>query len=155
MIYSLFLLKLFISFQVVLLGFMLFHDWISIPPFNDIEAIRKNHSRLSILFSTLINSLCVAIPLYLTLFYFDSSLLVILCFYSGLTAGAIVSWWAPYFFGSSIAHKKSFSKFKNTHHFLPVRGDNVIPNSLHVVLHLFILACFALSLYFYFNRLSF
>ncbi|MBP9765239.1 hypothetical protein KBD08_02790 [Candidatus Babeliales bacterium] len=107
-----------------------------------------------IIFFTIINSLCVAIPLYMTLFYFKTKLLSIVYFYGGLTVGTIASWWVPYIFGSSAIHKQQFLKFKNTHYFLPTRGDNVRPNTLHVVLHLLVWSCFGLSLYFYVSKMS-
>jgi len=83
MIPIIFLNHLFIALQVILLAFMSFHDLISIRPFNDVDAIRKNDSTLGIIFSTIMNSLCVAIPLYLTLFYFSSGLFSIPFFMVG------------------------------------------------------------------------
>jgi len=43
--------------------------------------------------------------------------------------------------------KADFAEYENTHHFLPARGDNVVPNTLHVILHLQIWICFILSVY--------
>lgn len=151
-----FLVMLFVILESILLLFMLFHDLIKVPPFNDVDAIRKEDSVGELVFSTVINTFFVATPLYLTLQYFFKAiipswvLLINLIFYTILTIGAICSWWIPYIFGSSASHKMHFYKFKNTHHFLPARGDNVVPNSLHVVLHLLIWSCCALSIYFYY-----
>jgi hypothetical protein len=144
----------FIVLQCVLLFFMLFHDWISIPPFNDVAALKKADSTYKRLLGSAINGITVLIPLILTLAYFrngDIALganIAILVFYAILTVGTILSWWVPHFFGSSKKHKQQFRKFKNTHHFLPARKDNVVPNTLHVVLHLQVWACLALSIYF-------
>ena len=152
---SMILLKnIFIVLQSILLVFMVFHDWISVRPFNDIDAIKKAESISVRIFSTIFNSLCVAIPLYLTMHAHVESIFTILCFYGGLTVGTILSWWIPYIFGSSAVHKQQFARFKNTHHFLPARGDHVTPNSLHVVLHVLVWSCFGLSLYFYLHIIS-
>jgi uncharacterized membrane protein YraQ (UPF0718 family) len=134
---------------------MLFHDWISVPPFNNIAALKKADDNWSRLKGSAINGISVIIPLWLTLEYFDSippiaTLITIIYFYLGLTIGTIYSWWIPYFFGSSKQHEEKFQKFKDTHHFLPKRGNNIIPNTLHVLLHLQAWACLLISIYFLF-----
>ena len=70
--------------------------------------------------------------------------------YGLLTVGTLAAWWIPYIFGSYEKHKQGFIEYKDTHHFLPPRGDNVIPNTMHVIMHMFIWSCFALSLYYLF-----
>lgn len=143
----------FIILQFILLLFMLFHDWISVPPFNNIPALKLVDSNFHRLLGSIINGAGVLIPLLLTIPYYNhsgippSTASTIFIFYLILTIGTILSWWVPYFFGSSQKHKKLFSKFKDTHHFLPARGDNVIPNTLHVVLHLQVWACLLISAY--------
>lgn len=133
---------------------MLFHDWITIPPFNDIEALKKSDSTFYRLLGSLVNGMFVLIPLIITLRCYQQTpipliaMITVLTCYLLLTIGTILSWWVPYYWGSSQKLKDEFSKFKNTHHFLPARGDNVIPNTLHVILHLQVWACLAISLYF-------
>ncbi|OGT31505.1 MAG: hypothetical protein A3E87_04045 [Gammaproteobacteria bacterium RIFCSPHIGHO2_12_FULL_35_23] len=151
------MIKFFILLQFCLLFFMLFHDWIPVPPLNDTVALKKVDGNWDRLKSSLINGACVAIPLWLTLKYVDatiplSTIITILAFYLALTIGTICAWWIPYFFGSSEKHKQIFKKFKNTHHFLPARGNNIIPNTLHVLLHLQIWTCLLFSVYFLFFR---
>lgn len=184
----------FIVLQSVLLFFMLFHDWIPVPPLNDTHALKKYDRPFYRFFGSAINGALVFIPLLLTLLYtnvqnvalgapifYDNSFnllrsvvndalvsiplllkllytygqgivfganISIALFYGLLSVGTILSWWVPYFFGSSEKLKNAFSKFKNTHHFLPPRKDHIIPNTLHVILHLQVWTCFALSLYF-------
>ena len=143
----------FIFLQCVLLLFMLFHDWVSIPPLNDIKSLKKADSNLHRLLGSIINGIVVLIPLILTIKYFRQQLpfniaMNIFIFYLLLSIGTILSWWFPYIFGSSQKHKQLFSKFKNTHHFLPARKDNVIPNTLHVILHLQVWICLIISIYF-------
>lgn len=144
----------FVVIQAVLLCFMLFHDWIPVPPLNDIEALKKEGSNFYRMLGSLINGTLVFIPLLLTLIYGRATGIPLIPniaiggFYLLLTVGTILSWWVPYFFGSSTKHKKAFQKFKNTHHFLPPRGDHVVPNTLHVLLHLQVWAALAISIYY-------
>lgn len=150
------MIPIFITLQSILLFFMLFHDWIAFPPFNDVEKIKLSDK----LIQAVINGVTVVIPLLITLLAYHRSYLSfsasinIFIFYFILSVGTILSWWIPYLFGSSQKHKQAFNKFKNTHHFLPKRGDNVVPNTLHVVLHLQIWACLVISLYLLSNSLS-
>ena len=151
------MLFVFILLQVILLFFMLFHDWIAIPPFNDVAAIKQADGNWGRLFSSFINGIVVIIPLMMTIKYYHQAyiphpaLKTIIVFYLILTIGTILSWWVPYFWGSSKKHKQHFVKFSNMHRFLSARGDNVIPNTLHIVLHLQVWACLvvAFSLYYF------
>lgn len=149
------MMTFFIVLQCILLFFMLFHDWIPAAPFNDIPTLKLSDSNFYRLLGSAINGTTVLIPLVLTLLYREHLPFSINCtiaaFYLLIMLGTILSWWVPYFLGSSPKHKEQFSKFKDTHHFLPARGDNVVPNTLHVVLHLQVWACLAISLYFLFS----
>lgn len=137
---------------------MLFHDWIAIPPLSDIEALKSTDSNAYRLLGSVINGMFVLIPLVLTFIYFKQEKIPILVtsavtfFYALLTFGTILSWWVPYIFGSSKKHKQQFEKFKNTHHFLPPRGDNVVPNTLHVILHLQVWICLIIAINYLINR---
>lgn len=148
------MMTIFILLQIILLLFMLFHDWVSFPPLNDIKTLKIHDSNFSRLLGSLINGITVLFPLIICLRYYEKNIFpqaeikTVFTFYFLLTIGTILSWWVPYFFGSPKKHKEKFNKFKNTHHFLPERGDNVIPNTLHVILHLQVWACLAISIYF-------
>lgn len=143
----------FVLLQFVLLLFMIFHDWLPVPPFNDVATIKINDSNFYRCLGSVINGITVLVPLIITLIYYHepylplSASITLVSFYFILTIGTILSWWTPYFFGSSQKHKQALIKFKNTHHFLPTRGDNVIPNTLHVVLHLQVWICLIISIY--------
>lgn len=121
---------------------MILHDWVPVPPFNNIPELKATTTNFYRLLGSIANGAVVLIPLLITLKYYSqrqiplSASITIFIFYLALTIGTILSWWVPYFFGNSEKHKQQFTKFKNTHHFLPPRGDNVVPNTLHVVLHL-------------------
>lgn len=144
----------FIILQIILLFFIIFHDWIPFPPYNNLEALKIFGSNFYRLIDSVVNGVTVLVPLLITWIFYQKSffplhaIIVISLFYFFLTIGTILSWWIPYFFKSSEKHIKNFSRFKDTHHFLPKRGDNVIPNTLHVILHLQVWLCFAFSIYF-------
>lgn len=143
-------LTFFIILQTILFVCMLLHDWISIPPLNDIDALKKSDTTFYRVVGSLINGGLVLYPLILTIIYSSGSFPQwaawrIFLVYLLLTFGAICSWWIPYFCGSKEWHKEAFKKFENTHHFLPARNDNVIPNTLHVILHLQICLCLIIS----------
>lgn len=147
------MMTFFIIVQFILLIFMLFHDWIPISPWNDIPTLRLKDGFFYRALSSVINGAAVLIPLLITWKYHRtilplSAAIEITAFYVLLTIGTIFSWWVPYIFGSSEKHKQQFSKFKNTHHFLPPRQDHVVPNTLHVILHLQVWACLVISIYF-------
>lgn len=141
----------FITLQTILLFIITLHDWIHLPPLTDIKELEKHHSKKERFINSTIFFFIVFIPLLLTWLYkSDLSLWVLItlnCAYGLLTLGTILSWWVPYLFGSSIEHKKEFAEYYNTHHFLPARGDNVIPNTFHVIMHLLIWTCFGICAY--------
>jgi len=146
----------FIILQIVLLFFMTLHDWVHLPPLTDIRAIEKHSTKKGRIINSTIFFFMIFIPLSLTWYYQPNFplwvLISIVNFYGWLSLGTILSWWVPYIFGSSQEHKKAFAEYKNTHHFLSARGDNVIPNTFHVMLHAQIWTCFIISLYLLINR---
>lgn len=139
------LIILFIILQTILLPIMALHDWIHLPPLTNIRELEKHSTVKGRFINSTIFFFLIFIPLLLTIVYQpDYSFFVrisIFNFYFFLSVGTIFSWWVPYFFGSSEQHKKDFEEYKKTHHFLPARGDNVIPNTFHVLLHLLIWSC--------------
>jgi len=145
------LILFFVVLQVVLFFFMALHDWIHLPPLTDIRALEKLHSAKFRLTWSIINGLMVLIPLLLTWLYQPQFplwvLIVLVSAYGLMTIGTLFAWWIPYFFGSSAEHKAGFAEYHSTHHFLPPRGDNVIPNTFHVLLHLQVWTCLGIALY--------
>lgn len=130
---------------------MVFHDWVHVPPLTDIRELEKCSTKKGRLANSAIFFFLIFIPLVLTVIYKTNYplwvLITIVNFYGWLTLGTTFSWWVPYFFGSSQKHKDNFVEYNNTHHFLPAIKDNVIPNTLHVILHVQIWICFILSVY--------
>lgn len=145
------LVSSFIVLQTVLLFFMALHDWVHVPPLTNIRDLEKHSTQRGRLFNSVVFFFLIFVPLMLTILYKPlftlGTLIAIVNFYGWLTLGTILSWWVPYFFGSSEKHKANFAEYKNTHHFLPARGTNVIPNTFHVILHLQIWTCFVIALF--------
>lgn len=146
------ILFLFLITQIILTLFILLHDWIDLPPFTDLKALRKEHSMRLLIISTIINTGTVLCGLLMTILKYPGpyplwikvSWIII---YTLLTIGTITAWWIPYFFGSSARYKAGFAEYKNTHTFLPARGNNVVPNTLHIILHVQVWFCCAVSWY--------
>lgn len=137
-------------FAFILFLLLALHDLIHFPPFTNIKDLKAAESESRRFTDVAINGLCGLIPLALVVWYGSNqpawSLRTIKGFYGLLLMGALLSWWVPYLFGSPAEHRKAFEKFKNTHNFLPARGENVVPNTFHVIMHIMMLVCFILSL---------
>lgn len=151
------LIPVFIVVQIILLFCITLHDWIHVPPLTNMRELEKHSTRLGRIINSTVFFFFVFIPLLLTwlyqLIYPFWVIFVMTCFYGLLTLGTIVSWWIPYFFGSYTEEfKKAFAEYEDTHHFLPPIGDHVIPNTLHVLLHVQIWTCFGISLYLLFKN---
>jgi hypothetical protein len=153
------MLLFFISIQILLFFFMILHDWIDLPPFTDLQALKKAHSTRFRLIGSAVNGILVLIPLAITLLYRDAHLplwarLLFVGLYGLMTFGTLSAWWIPYFGGGYLIHgnKAGFEEYRHTHSFLPPRGENIVPNTLHVILHLQIWTCFLLSMYFLIAR---
>jgi hypothetical protein len=148
------MITFFLALQILLFFFMILHDWIDIPPLTDLKALKAAHSFKSRIIGSLVNGGLVLIPLVITLFYLHTpfpfwACLIFVTIYGLITLGTLTAWWIPYFGGGYLFHgsKAGFEEYRNTHSFLPPRGDHVVPNTLHVILHLQIWLCFGLSLY--------
>ncbi len=150
------LILLFVLAQIIIILFNAVHDFITIAPFTDVQALRKRHSLKLLVTSAIIHTLIDLWGLFLTLFYYPGPYplwvkINLIAIYTLLTIGIIHDWWIPYLFGSTEKHKEEYSVYKNTHHFLPARGDNVVPNTIHVLFHLLAWFCCAVSWYLLFD----
>jgi hypothetical protein len=98
------LLSIFIILQIILLFFMTFHDWVHVPPLTNMREMEKHSSRMGRVINSTIFFFLIAIPLFLAWYYQPNmpfwAELTIANFYGWLTLGTILSWWAPYIFGS-------------------------------------------------------
>lgn len=134
-------------FQVFIL---LFHDFIPLPPLNDVAAAHRTHGTLKIILGALVSSLLPGIGLALTWNLHGSPYplwlaLYLLGAYGFLFMGEIEAWWATYLFGykaSERAHEYHMM-YGRTAAFLP-KVHGIVPNALHVILHLATVATLAL-----------
>lgn len=146
------LITLFIITQVILILIMALHDWVHIPPLTNIKDLETEHSIKFRVVTSLINTFMIVVPFILTILYMPGSwpcwaTITMVTFYTLLTIGTIMAWWIPYICGSSAKHKAGFAEYKNTHHFLPARGDNVIPNTFHCIMHALVWCCLGIAIY--------
>jgi hypothetical protein len=149
---------LFFILQCILLLFMALHDWIDIPPLTDLPALKRAHSLKFRLLGSCINTIFVLVPLIITFCYLTAvpplwMRLLLVTIYGLLTFGTMTAWWIPYFGSGYWVHgnQAGFEEYRNTHSFLPAKGENVVPNTLHVILHLQIWICLLLSIYWVFG----
>ncbi|MGA9530651.1 MAG: hypothetical protein WBQ73_02060 [Candidatus Babeliales bacterium] len=147
------LVTFYLFLQSVLLVLLVLHDWVHLPPLTDIRAMEKMGSFRGRLINSGLFFLCVAFPLSLSWYYAPHfpqwALFTIVFIYSVLSAGAIIAWWVPYFFGGySKEYKRGFDEYKLTHRFLPTISDHIVPNTAHVIIHICIWICWLLSLFF-------
>jgi len=150
-----------IAFQVSVALFMLLHDWVHLPALTDIRELEKLHSVQDRIMTTLMNAFFALVPLGFTFFYRASLswwVLSLNCFFYGvLLLGATLAWSVPYLFGhknfewfkklygTMKQHKEGFIEYQNTHHLLPNYKNNLVPNTLHLFLHIQIFLCFVIS----------
>jgi hypothetical protein len=119
------MLLLFIFLQIILFLFLSLHDWVSVPPLNDIDTLGFYESNLQRLMQSILYGVAILIPLFYSLRYYQQSvipfsvLLNISTVYFFLASGAILNWWVPYFFGSSQKHKDKFKRFTTHTIFCP------------------------------------
>ena len=143
------LLNILICSATLLFLALALHDLVNFPPLTNLVDMKKYESDARRYTDACINGLFGLIPLTLLLFYRTAlpgwALKTIIGFYGVLLIGAFFAWYVPYFFGSSASHREAFKKFENTHHFLPKRGENIVPNTFHVILHVMMLACLTLA----------
>lgn len=147
----------FLILQIILFLFMILHDWVDLPPFTDLKALKKAHSFKFRLFGSALNGLMVLAPLIITIFYRHSyfpmwTRLVFVGIYGLITFGTLTAWWIPYFGGGYLVqgNQAGFEEYRNTHTFLPARGNNVVPNTLHVILHIQVWTCFVMAVFWLF-----
>jgi len=125
------------GFQVVVL---LLHDWIPLPPLNDVRGTRKGVSMQKMILGTALSSLFPLGGLLLTLSSMASGWpkwlpIYLLATYGLLFAGELQAWWIPYLLRPEPKRAAQYEEmYGKTHAFLPVRNGIRI-NSLHFALH--------------------
>jgi hypothetical protein len=128
--------------------FLALHDWVPLGNLNDLKAVRAANPGEKLLAGTLISTLPFAFGLAASFFYagggFPHWLYIYLWVsYTFLFVGELQAWWIPYVFGAKPERASRYqAMFGGTHSFLPAR-HGILPNTLHVILHLATVALLA------------
>lgn len=143
---------LIVGYGLILL-FMLVQDWVPLGPLNDVEAIATENSTSELIVVTLIGGLQILILIGLILLFIGRrypiwAKLWLIIHPSCIFAGALMSWWIPYFFGIGAQEKveRYNIMFGSTHAFLPTM-NGIVPNTLHTLFHVTLFLCILLTLY--------
>jgi hypothetical protein len=149
--------KLFVVFQGLIVSILLLHDWIPLGPLNDLEGVKIQHTTQSLVIQTALNTIPSLLGFLLSLKFIGRSYpflfkLYMVITYTCIFAGELKAWWIPYFFGAEEGLVERYSDmFGNTHSFLPMM-NGIVPNTLHVILHILTLFVLILSFYLSFKK---
>lgn len=141
------MLALLIALQALQVAILWLHDWVPLPPLNDVAAVRGADSTARLAVVTLIQSLPYSLGLVFSLARLSGGFPGWLwgwlwISYGLLFAGELRGWWLPYLVRPEPARAARYrAMFGATHAFLPER-NGIRPNTLHVALH----ACTAATL---------
>ncbi|RDW15751.1 hypothetical protein CWR48_18620 [Oceanobacillus arenosus] len=143
---------LLFGYSFILL-FMLVQDWVPLGPLNDLEAIAAENSTSELIVVTLIGVVQILILMGLLLLFVGKrypiwAKLWLIIHPSCIFAGALMSWWVPYFFGIGAEERaeRYDTMFGDTHSFLPIM-NGIAPNTLHSLFHAVLLICIILTIY--------
>jgi hypothetical protein len=130
---------------VIYLVSVLVHDWVPMFPLNDLVRQSEHPIRIRALVE-LGNVLPIGVILVLAVIFPEGRLPLGASIYIGaylviFAALAWLSWYQPYFFGTSPARESASAReYGRTVQVLPSRGGRVRPNLVHLVLHVMFLA---------------
>lgn len=127
-------------------AFLLLHDWVPLPPFSDVKALRRVEPISKIVLATLVSSLPFVLGLVFSLRHVKDARwpqwvqTYLLVSYGWLLIGELEAWWVPYLWRPQPERAERYRKlFGATHAWLPER-NGIVPNTLHTGLHLVTLA---------------
>lgn len=139
------LVDILIALQVFVVAFIALHDWTPLGALNDVAAVQAADTKGKLIVVTVLSTLPFAIGLGATIFYarprFPEWLMWYLWIAYGVAAyGLVRAWWGPYLlYQDPVRASRYHAMFSRTHAFLPMR-NGIRPNTLHVILHLTIIA---------------
>jgi hypothetical protein len=139
----------FLTFQSSVVAILLLHDWIPLGRFNNLAALRSADPLTARLVTTIIPLIPTALALYFcaqrfTEPYSHDLKMLLWITYGILLIGMLRAWWIPYLVTPDPKRAARYQVlFAGTHTVLPVR-NGMVPNSLHIVLHLVTFATFVL-----------
>lgn len=136
------------AFQV---AFLWLHDWIPLGRLNNVAAVRREDTVSRLVTITLIQAVPFTLGLIFTLRFLGHTMPVwvfrwLWISYGVLFLGQLRAWWIPYLFAPDPKRAARYQIiFGNTHSFLPQR-NGMVPNTLHILLHLSTIATLAILL---------
>jgi len=139
------LMTTLIALQSFVVVFIALHDWIPLGSLNNIRAVQAADPKSKLVAVTVFSTLPFAVGLVATIAHADTRLPGWLNIYLWISYGLAVyglirAWWGPYLLYRAPARAARYqAMFSGTHAFLPTR-NGIRPNTLHVVLHVVILA---------------
>ena len=139
------MLKLLVFLQVGQVAILWLHDWVPLGALNDVVAVRAADSTARLVRVTLIQSIPYSVGLLYTIRSLNTGVPGWLWYwlwisYGILFAGELRAWWIPYLVRAEPERAARYrAMFGATHAFLPPR-NGMVPNTLHVVLHVFTVA---------------
>jgi len=142
------LVDLLIALQVFVVAFIALHDWVPLGALNDVAAVQAADSRTKLVAVTELSTLPFAFGLGATVVHAGERFPGWLNWYLWLSYGAALyglvrAWWGPYLlYKAPVRAARYQAMFSRTHAFLPMR-NGIRPNTLHVILHLTIIAIVA------------
>ncbi len=136
-----------IALQAYVVLFVGLHDWVPLGRLNDPKAVRAGDGASRLMAVTVLSTLPFAFGLVESLVHasrFPGWLMTFLWVAYGLaTYGLLRTWWAPYLFFQEPARAARYQAMHGaTHAFLPLH-NGIRPNTLHVTVHLAIVAMLA------------
>ncbi len=136
-----------IALQAYVVLFVAFHDWVPIGRLNDVKSVRSTDGAGRLILVTALSVLPFAFGLVESLVHasrFPGWLMIFLWVsYAVATYGLLRTWWAPYLLFAEPSRAARYQAMHGaTHAFLPIR-NGLRPNTLHVTVHLAIVAMLA------------
>ena len=134
--------KSLLGLQVFQVAFLLLHDWLPMPPLNNIAAQRATDPFRKRIVVLALNALPFVALLWGTInalqHHATSGALLVWLWvgYGLLFVGELNAWWIPYLLRPDPERAARYAQlFEGTHAFLRKR-NGIRPNTLHVVLHM-------------------
>jgi hypothetical protein len=141
------LIQAAIGLQTYVVLFVALHDWVPLCRLNDPKAVRAGEGPGKLIAVTILSTLPFAFGLVECIVHasaFPGWLMTFLWVAYGVaTYGLLRTWWAPYLLFEEPARAARYQAMHGaTHAFLPVH-NGLRPNTLHVTVHLAIIAIIA------------
>jgi hypothetical protein len=135
----------FLGLQLFVVLFIALHDWVPLGSLNHVTAVRAADPTAKLVRTTALSTLPFAIGLAASAYYGRAGLhgwvfWWLWVTYAALVLGFLRAWWIPYLLVRDPVRAVRYrAMFGATHAFLPER-NGIRPNTLHIILHVAILA---------------